>query len=745
MLTQASQALARRGSFDMRAESSTISPASIAGRSRHGWLLIGAVFVVLVGVAGVWLALDRRPPEWDHANHLERVVNCAHDMSRADVRTIIERSSFYPPFAVCAAGLAYALAPSDVAAAQAVIWLFLGLGMASVYVLARSFTGVSGGGVAALLFGSANFVVYSSLRFQLDLPLAAMVAVALVLVLRVEDFSRLGWSIGLGIGLGLGMLTKPTFAVYVLPALLVVAARARGWRSFGNIALAMSTGGAVAVLWYGPRLLGIFGQIEARSFRQAAESGHAAPWSLEGLLYYPKYFAPQFGLLAALFVAIGFVAAARRRHWLLLASLVVPFLVFEMIQNKNLRYTLPILPVAAVLGGIGFAALRRPLRTLAAVVITLAAVVQATGMAFGVPNGLTVPLLGIPLVGDNPPMRAEWPHRKILALIARDARDAKVTVSVVPNYIFFSISNFRYYALRDGLPFRWTRAWDDEPIGIEYMILKGGEQGPEWTAAKPRRIAERFDRDRGLARVFPVIGEFPLPDGSTATLRARRVEKGPKVSLSTFTRRLDQAIRQRLPQIARDIDGLEIRSTTTAEQARDGRVARVELEARAATVGDFSRPRPAPLRVHDLRLVVEDALVNPFSLDEDGRLDPLDAGTVRFERATILSGDVRAFLRSAKGFTTASVELGRGSASFAFSQFGPDVRARVRILPGREGPISVMPEFVSVGGVTVPAALVDWVARNYDPSPVLAARAPVRLEVGRIEISPDAIRILPDR
>ena len=123
----------------------------------------------------------------------------------------------------------------------------------------------------------------------------------------------------------------------------------------------------------------------------------------------------------------------------------------------------------------------------------------------------------------------------------------------------------------------------------------------------------------------------------------------------------------------------------------------------------------------------------------------LDAGSVRFERATILSGDVSAFLRNVKGFTTASVELGRGSASFAFSQFGPDVRARVRILPGREGPISVTPEFVSVGGVTVPAALVDWVARNYDPSPVLAARAPVRLEVGRIEISPDAIRILPDR
>jgi hypothetical protein len=707
--------------------------------------MVGAIFVVLAGVAGVWLALDRRPPEWDHANHLERVVNCAHDMARRDVTTIIERSSFYPPLAVCAAGLAYSLVPSDVASAQAVILLFLGLAMASVYVLALSFTGVPGAVVAALFFGSAGFVVYSSLRFQLDLPLAAMVAATLVLLLRVEGFTRPGWSVVLGVVMGLGMLTKPPFAVYVLPPLLIAGARARGLRSFGNLVLAVLTGAAVAVLWYGPRLIGIFGQIEARSFRQAAESGHAGAWTAEGLLFYPKYFVLQFGLLAVVLAAVGCIMAVRRRQWFLVGGLVVPFLVFEAIQNKNLRYTLPILPVAAVLGGIGFDSFRRTPRALVAVAIGLAGVVQIAGTAFGVPRGLTMPLLDVPLLWDSSPMRTEWPHRKILALITTDARDAKASVSVVPNYAFFSVSNFRYYALRERLPLRWTRAWDDEPINIEYMILKDGDQGPEWTAARPRRIAERFAQDRNLARVFPVIGEFTLPDGSTATVRARRIGKGPAVSLPTFTRRLDQAIRWRLPQIARDIDGLEIRIITTEEQARDGRVGRIEFQARSATVGDFSRSRPALLRVHDLRLVVEDALVNPFSLDEDGRLEPLDAARVRFERATILSGDSQTFLRNLKGFTAASVELGHGSASFAFSQFGPDVRARVRILPGREGPIAVVPEFVSVGGVRIPAPLVNWVVRNYDPSPVLAARAPVRVELGRIEISPEAIRIVSNQ
>jgi hypothetical protein len=381
----------------------------------------------------------------------------------------------------------------------------------------------------------------------------------------------------------------------------------------------------------------------------------------------------------------------------------------------------------------------------AAAAVALLAVAQVGGTAFGVPSGWMMPIVGIPLLGENPPMRAEWPHRKILTLIARDARDAPAMVSVVPNYIFFSVSNFRYYALRDGLSLRWARAWDEEPIGVQYMILKNGDQGPEWTAARPRRIAERLAGDPNLARVFPVIGEFPLPDGSTATVRARRVGIGPPVALATFGRRLEQAIRRSLSSVARDIDGLEIRSVTTEERARDGRVDRVELEARAATIGDYSRSRPALLRVHDLRLVVEDALVNPFSLQAEGRLDPLDAGRVRIERATILAADLTAFLRDLKGFTTASVELGRGFASFVFRQVGPDVRARVRILPGRDGPIAIAADHVSVGGVTIPDLLVNWVVRNYDPSPVMASRSPVPIEVGRIEIDPDAIRIRATR
>jgi len=75
--------------------------------------IVAGAFAALAALATVWLAIDRTPPEWDHANHLERVVHCAADMARGDLRRIFERSTFYPPVVPCAAALVYRLARSS--------------------------------------------------------------------------------------------------------------------------------------------------------------------------------------------------------------------------------------------------------------------------------------------------------------------------------------------------------------------------------------------------------------------------------------------------------------------------------------------------------------------------------------------------------------------------------------------------------------------------------------------------------
>jgi hypothetical protein len=699
------------------------------------------VFATLAAAAAIWLAIDRRPPEWDHANHLERATLCARDLRAGDVHGILDRSSFYPPLVLCLTGAASFVMPTE-AAAVAVMLAFLGLGMVAVHRLGRALAGDTVGGVAALLFATAPFAVYSSLRLQLDLPLAAMVALALVALLATDDFTRPGAALACGVVCGLGMLTKPTFALYVVPpaALLLLRSRRRG---LVGAALTLVVAAALSLPWFGPRLFGLGAQLDARAFAQAAEAGHPEPLTLAGLAFYPRWLGYEIGLGAAALAVVGLVVALGRRHGYLLVAFGVPFLGLELVRNKNLRYALPLLGVLAVLAALGLEALPVRLRRVVAGGLAVLAIVQVSAVVAGVPPNLWIRGLATWWVPASPPERADWRHRDILALLEADRRGTPATVSVVPNFAVFSTSNFRYYAVRDRLGLRVVRAWDDPPLGIDYMVLKTGDQGPSWTAEKSRRASDRLVNDPSLARVFPVIGEFPLPDGSTATVRARRV---PPVTATpaALAAAVEAGLRQRLPDFARDLEGLEIR-VAYDEAILSGRIQRVEIRAAGATLGEFARPKTAHLRVHDLALTLDDLLVNPWSALAVGRFDPLDARRLRLRSATVTLPDLQAFVTRLKHFRGTSVAAAGDALAITVRPAGPDISARIRLVPATDRPFALQAERVRVAGVPVPGALVNWVIRNFDPSPRLASRMPFPVEIGRVSVREGAVRISDDR
>ncbi|MBI2544824.1 MAG: hypothetical protein HYW16_06360 [Candidatus Rokubacteria bacterium] len=75
---------------------------------------LAGVLLALVIVAVVWVGADRRPPEWDHANHLERAAVCGQilaDRGPAGWVEIVELSSFYPPVVPCSAGVLSLVVP----------------------------------------------------------------------------------------------------------------------------------------------------------------------------------------------------------------------------------------------------------------------------------------------------------------------------------------------------------------------------------------------------------------------------------------------------------------------------------------------------------------------------------------------------------------------------------------------------------------------------------------------------------
>jgi 4-amino-4-deoxy-L-arabinose transferase-like glycosyltransferase len=127
----------------------------------------------------------------------------------------------------------------------------------------------------------------------------------------------------------------------------------------GRLAAALVVAAVVALPWYGPRLIGLPLQVMNRSLKQADLAQQPKTFSPEGLLYYPTIFPVEFGLLAVPLFLWGLWALRRERAaraFLWIAAL-GPFVVFSLIQNKNLRFMLPILPAAALAAAAGARAL----------------------------------------------------------------------------------------------------------------------------------------------------------------------------------------------------------------------------------------------------------------------------------------------------------------------------------------------------------------------------------------------------
>ena len=120
---------------------------------------------------------------------------------------------------------------------------------------------------------------------------------------------------------------------------------------------------------------------------------------------------------------------------------------------------------------------------------------------------------------------------------------------------------------------------------------------------KAERLTRAVAEDPYLSAVFPVLAEYPLPDGSHGILRARRVPPVRDVTPAELARRLQKVDEAALADYVRDVEGLRITLDYRPDAIREGLVDRVRVEANVATVGELRRENRTPLRVRDVRVL----------------------------------------------------------------------------------------------------------------------------------------------
>lgn len=332
-----------------------------------GWILL-SLWVFHAVNNYIWLSLDQAIAFDDEAFHALGGLQCLELFQRPSLTTLRELMEFvlpashpvYPPLVHICMGLFNMVGGTSLLVSKLVNLLFLAVLLYAVYGIGKRVATPSMGLFAAFLVSMYPYVVGLSRSTQTDFALTAMVALSLYCLILTEGFTRREPSLFFGIFLGLGMLTKQAFLFFLLPAFLVSlveiwrASRPTNRNQLANVAYALLIAAVIAGSWYLSQLKHWLSYFMFAAYGKGASPGTPSTvLSIHSFLYFGwQLFQRQIHLIFSLLFLVGLVILCReqsRWKWYWLWSLIVPYVTFSLFLTKHPNYTVPYLPVVAII------------------------------------------------------------------------------------------------------------------------------------------------------------------------------------------------------------------------------------------------------------------------------------------------------------------------------------------------------------------------------------------------------------
>ncbi|HET9528895.1 MAG TPA: hypothetical protein VFQ92_00975 [Blastocatellia bacterium] len=348
-------------------------------------VLLASFFIALSASTIAWTLKDRTPPAWDPADHLSAGYDYYRAMADLDIRGFAQelfiKPRYYAPFVHLVSASVFLLLGASRLTGIAVNLLSLAALLVSTAWISRALycevsyedagtksKSVDGGLnnssgrsiflpsiLAALLASCYHFSAWLLHDAFLDFPLMAIVTVSIALLIRAGGFTRRSDAVYFGVSAGIGLLTKQTFPFFLILPTLFVTSRvlfSRNWRAIGNLALSALIALAIAAVWYYPHfddVMAIYGVN-----REAAVNENEAPlFSLMSNVFYLHALVSHqmqvpFGILFLLGLLYS-IAKRARQSMIVYLWLLSGIGMFTLIANKDIRYSVPVLPAAAIL------------------------------------------------------------------------------------------------------------------------------------------------------------------------------------------------------------------------------------------------------------------------------------------------------------------------------------------------------------------------------------------------------------
>ncbi|PIK85383.1 hypothetical protein SYN63AY4M2_02325 [Synechococcus sp. 63AY4M2] len=445
------------------------------------WAGLGMVALLLLLV---WNWSDPLPPAWDEAQHLLQAQAFGDHLSRFRWEGLwwqqfLHLNQRYPPLAYWLGIPLAALHPFGRADGQLLNLVLLGiLTLATQRLGWRAYRSWEVGWLAAVLVLLYPGITALAHVYMLELPL--LVAVTLAFWALWAYAEEPSWR-------GAVLLTKWTGVLFLLPPLLAVPLGVRiPWPlRLAHLALGMGVTLLLCWPWYGANWLFVLSNgwayADTAHYYVTCAAGSLCWWTA-----YLRWLPLQMGPWLCPLPLLSLWGSPSRREALLWGLYGGGYLLYTLVAIKDVRFTLPLLPLLAILSAGGLAKLWRYLgerwgeRALR----------RGVGMSLAL-GALALLNLGQPLAPGVAPLwkgiqmrwQGQHPQQELTRWIgSRVQPGLTATLGVLPNTELISSETLSYLAALQRWPITFRGAGQTPWPEVELALLDGfvdapGEQG----------------------------------------------------------------------------------------------------------------------------------------------------------------------------------------------------------------------------------------------------------------------------
>ncbi|MCB4791197.1 MAG: glycosyltransferase family 39 protein [Elusimicrobia bacterium] len=323
----------------------------------------------------IWLKKNQSIYYADEAWHLNAALEIL-DTSKNILQMISKLlyfsiNNFYPPFFhTVMAGFNMILGRSHVYSILANL-VFMLIMILSVYNAGAKISGKKAGFLSVFILLSYPFIFALSRSPLPDFAMSAMVSLSLCCLIYCEHFSKTAYSVLFGLSFGFGMLTKQLYILFIMPAVLfliihfIIQKYPLNKNIITNLAITFLIIISISGPWYTINLKVLIpNYFNAAYFYNPVDNYPI--FSFKSLMYnYVNLINNQMLMFYFEIFIIGLVGwlmylnDINRKYLLLFSSSIAGiYLIFILIQTKELKTTAPYLVYFALISGIGISLLK---------------------------------------------------------------------------------------------------------------------------------------------------------------------------------------------------------------------------------------------------------------------------------------------------------------------------------------------------------------------------------------------------